>query len=315
MEIKTWPDLPFWDDVVAQSPEATFYHTPLWHTIVADSFRSFSIATRGFVFEDGTRAVLPFVRTKSETFFKGKQRLKSSVCGGYGGIVSNKKLSRDQQARIYHYVTSSKASISIDCNPFSDYTLPDFFQKKKDFAHVISLDRDEDAIYKTFSRKAKRGLKQAIKMGVTVRAARTESDICAYYTIYQDALRRWGDSAQHEFPEKLFVNMFKDAGDGAKIWIAEKDGKIIAAFTMLYLNRVVTGWHGVALEKYFDCCPNNILHMEIIRDALKNNYSYYDFGPSGGLEGVISFKESFGTERRSFDSGHWKKRWKPGTQA
>ena len=193
MEIKTWPDLPFWEELVEQSPECTFYHTPLWHKIVADSYKSFS--------------------------------------------------------------------------------------------------------------------------GVTVRIARSESDISAYYTIYQDALRRWGDSAQHEFPEKLFVNLFKDAGDGAKIWIAEKDGKIIAAFTMLYLNRIVTGWHGVALEKYFKCCPNNILHMKIIRDALKNNYRYYDFGPSGGLEGVLRFKESFGTERRSFDSGHWKKRWGTAKQA
>jgi hypothetical protein len=309
MEIKTWPDLPFWEELVEQSPESTFYHTPLWHNIVADSFKSFSIATMGFIFEDGTHAVLPFIRTKAGTFLKSKHRLKSSVCGGYGGIISDKKLSQDQQAQIYNHLKQSKASISIDCNPFSDYTLPDFFQKKKDFVHVISLDGDEEAIYKTFSRNAKRGLKQALKQGVIVRTARSESDITAYYTIYRDALRRWGDSAQHVYPEALFINLFQQGGSGVKMWIAEKEEKIIAMITMLYLNRIVTGWHGVALEKYFDCCPNNILHMEIIRDAFKNNYRYYDFGPSGGLEGVISFKESFGTERRSFDSGHWKKRW------
>ncbi|MDP6180709.1 MAG: hypothetical protein QGG48_12535, partial [Desulfatiglandales bacterium] len=196
MEIKTWPDLPFWEELVEHSPESTFYHTPLWHNIVADSFKSFSIATLGFIFEDGTHAVLPLIRTKTGTFLKSKHRLKSSVCGGYGGIISDKKLSTDRQDSIYQYAASSKASISIDCNPFSDYTLPDFFQKKKDFAHVISLDGDEEAIYKAFSRNAKRGLKQASKMDVTVRTARSESDITAYYTIYRDALRRWGDSAQ-----------------------------------------------------------------------------------------------------------------------
>jgi len=89
-------------------------------------------------------------------------------------------------------------------------------------------------------------------------------------------------------------------------YLAEKENKVIAVLTLVYWNGMVHGFHAAALEEYFDCCPNNILHMEAIRDAINNNYRYYDFGASGEMEGVIRFKESMGAERREFTAGHWK---------
>jgi lipid II:glycine glycyltransferase (peptidoglycan interpeptide bridge formation enzyme) len=104
------------------------------------------------------------------------------------------------------------------------------------------------------------------------------------------------------------LNIFRDAGDALKIWVAEKNGKIIAVLTVFYWNNLVTPFHTASLKDYFDCCPNNILHMEVIKDAINKNYRYYDFGPSGGEDGVVQFKQSFRAEKLFLVSGYWKPR-------
>ena len=306
MDILDWPDIPFWEDLVSRDATSTFYHTPLWHEIVVKTFKNYRNASKGFVFSDGTRAVFPFIQVKPGGFWGGSRRLKSSICGGYGGIISDRILSAEQQAHIYNYITSIKASIAIECNPFAAYTLPDPFSRKRDFVHFIALEKGEDSVYKKLSRGAKRSLNRADEKGVVVRRIKTQDELKSYFKVYRSNLKRWGDATRVTFPEKIFKTMFHNGGDAVKIWAAEKENKVIAVLTLVYWNGMVHGFHAAALKEYFDCCPNNILHMVAIRDAIKNNYRYYDFGASGEMEGVIRFKESMGAERREFTAGHWK---------
>ena len=315
MDVTQWHEVSSWQPLTENSTEATFFHTPAWHEIIVRTYPPYEIATRQYIFEDGTRAVVPFIQTKQGGFLKGKARLKSSVWGGYGGIISEKNLSPDQQNLIYENLLGLKASISIDSNPFSGYTLPDSFIVKDDFTHIFPLNQPEENLLQSLSRGAKSNLNQAIKKGVTVRTAETENDIASYYSMYQDTLKRWGEATLFSYSEDLFFTIFKDAGDRAQFWLAEIDGKIIAGVLIFYWNKVVSYWHGASLKDYFSYYPNNMLHMEIAKDAAKKNYSYYDFGPSGGQQGVVRFKESFGTVRHSFDSGHWKKKWGTSKQA
>jgi lipid II:glycine glycyltransferase (peptidoglycan interpeptide bridge formation enzyme) len=310
MKIKIWPDIPFWDELVKKSLESTFFHTCLWHDIVAQTYRDYSIASRGFEFDDGSRAIFPLIQTKGGGMLKGKGRLKSSVFGGYGGIIAERSLSEPEQHAIYAHLLSLKASISVDGNPFSTYSIPETFTLKKDFTHVFLLNTTEEDLYKRLSRGAKSNLNQAQKKGVSIRTARSEQDVSAYFGIYQNTLKRWGEATLFTYPEELFQHLFRRGGAAAKLWLAEKDGSIIAGAIIFCWNRVVSYWHGASLKDYFDCYPNNLLHMEIIKDALQKGYSYYDFGPSGGQQGVVRFKQSFGAEQFDFSSGHWKYRWK-----
>ncbi len=309
MNIRLWPDVPFWEELVENSPESTFFHSRLWHEIVTRTYRTYSIATRGFEFADGGRAVFPFIQTKEGGILKGKGRLKSSVFGGYGGIIADRRLTEQEQQAIYAHLLSLKASISVDGNPFSPYTVPQTFTVKHDFTHVVALNSTEDQIYKRLSRGAKSNLNQARKKGVTIRTAHTEHDVARYGEVYHNTLKRWGEAALFTYPETLFQNILKQAGAAAKLWLAEKEGIIIAGAMIFYWNRIASYWHGASLQEYFDCYPNNLLHMEIIKDARRRGYSFYDFGPSGGQQGVVRFKQSFGAERLEFLSGHWKFRW------
>jgi hypothetical protein len=308
MKIKNFPDVNSWEQVALTSPETTFFHTPLWHKIVVKTYKHYRIATKEFTFDDGTRALIPFIQTKKGGLFKGKERLKSSVFNMYGGIISDKTLSTVQQNQIFNYLISLKANISIMGNPFSDYKLPMSFNCKEDFTDVIALDKGEEYIFQRLSRNARKSIRRAIKREVTVRTIQTEEEIKGYYEVYRDTINRWGDATKYIYPQEIFLNIFRDAGDALKIWVAEKNGKMIAVLTVFYWNNLVTPFHTASLKDYFDCCPNNILHMEVIKDAINKNYRYYDFGPSGGEDGVVQFKKSFRAEKLFLVSGYWKPR-------
>jgi lipid II:glycine glycyltransferase (peptidoglycan interpeptide bridge formation enzyme) len=310
MEIKIWPDVSFWNSVVTGTPESTFFHTPLWHDLVVRTYADYAIATRGFIFPGGRKAVFPLIQTREGGLLKGKTRLKSSVFGGYGGIIAEDTLTEAEQGAMYDHLLSLKASISVDGNPFSRYSIPDTFTLKQDFTHVFALDSPEEELYKRLSRGAKSNLSQAKKKGVSVRTAESEEDVLRYFNIYQDTLKRWGDATLFAYPQEFLLNIYRHGGDAARLWVAEKDGTVIAGAIIFYWNQVVSYWHGASLQDYFDCYPNNLLHITIIGDALHRGHRYYDFGPSGGQHGVARFKQSFGAEKYEFFSGHWKYRWR-----
>jgi lipid II:glycine glycyltransferase (peptidoglycan interpeptide bridge formation enzyme) len=120
-----------------------------------------------------------------------------------------------------------------------------------------------------------------------------------YYSVYEDAHRRWGDRATSHYDFELFKNIFEMKSPNIKLWLAKAEQRIIAGALVMYWNRHVVWWHGASLEEYFHYCAANLLNVEIIKNACERGYLYYDFNPSGGHEGVASFKQSFGAERRT----------------
>lgn len=61
-----------------------------------------------------------------------------------------------------------------------------------------------------------------------------------------------------------------------------------------YAKSHVVYWRGAAYSDYFELRPVNLLMYEAIKHACENGYSWFDFNPSGGHEGVKAFKKSFG---------------------
>lgn len=309
MDIIDSVDLASWERFLEGNPQASFYHTPHWHKIVIQTFPHFTPATKKFVFDNGTSALVPLLKTEKGLLFKKKLRLKSGVLGVEGGIVANRPLSPDQENRIYTHLTDTRASVTIITNPYAGYTLPDYFKIENDFTLVVPLPDADQPPTVNFSRGAKSNLKQALKKGLTVRKAKTARDIDAYYAIYQDTLKRWGDRVLFVYPEKIFHEIFKLPEELMKIWLVEHNGKIIAGAIIFYFNDIASYWHASSLQDYFTCYPNNLLQTEIIKDAAQK-HKLYDMGRSGSQKGVEQFKKSLGAETFPLLHGVWKYRWK-----
>lgn len=138
-------------------------------------------------------------------------------------------------------------------------------------------------------------MKQARRGGVTVRLADGVDDWRAYYGAYEDSVRRWGDSTSTVYRWPLFERLAQSDSGSVRLWLAVHGGQVVAGSLCFYAKRHVVYWHGAAHSESFKMRPVNLLIYEAVREACAEGYRWFDFNPSGGLEGVRAFKKSFGT--------------------
>ena len=76
-----------WNQVCESCTYATFFHTPVWAELVVKAFKNLRIATKAYLFDDGTMAVLPLVEHRAglKGFFKTYESMFPRV---YGGIIA-----------------------------------------------------------------------------------------------------------------------------------------------------------------------------------------------------------------------------------
>jgi len=307
MKVIENPSMEFWEEVVTRCEGATFYHSPLWSKLLAETYSHYKVLAKGFLFDDGSKAFLPLLGYKRGSFFKKTTRLKSMGFGSYGGLVATGNWNEDKNEQVYNWLKSSGASIYIDGNPFYTYDLPTCFSRKQRSTYALRLNTSIDDIWKRFSSGHRKSIKKADRMGVTVRKAVSYNDYRAYLAVYEDTLKRWGEKTIITFPHDMLLRLLQPRHDTVTLWLAILEGKVIAGVIMFYWNVICCGWHGCSLTDFSGYHPNNLLHWHMIQDALGRHYQLYDFGPSGEEQkGVADFKRHFGAEQFLFTRGRVK---------
>ncbi|MDP8247766.1 MAG: GNAT family N-acetyltransferase [Candidatus Tritonobacter lacicola] len=296
-----------WTEIVRGCSYATFFHTCEWAKVIEDTFDQYKVATKLFVFPDGTEVILPLISSRAGPGGLLKA-YRSMVPGVYGNLVSVREISPDKVDRIFKRLLKlNVASISIVDNPFTDYAMPDYFEEKPMFTQILRLRDGFEPLWKNFTKGHRSSAKKAQKMGVTVNIAGSLEDYREYFRIYQDSVKRWGERATSNYPYRLFKNIYNMQSPGVRLWLAKINGKTISGALVFYHNKHVVWWHGATLGEYFRYCPANLLQTEIIKDSCRRSYEIYDFNPSGGHGGVVKFKRSFGSQTIDmtlYKSGH-----------
>jgi hypothetical protein len=308
MKVIENPSIEFWEKVATQCEGATFYHSPLWSKVLTETYSHYKILSKGFLFDDGSKAILPLLGYKRGSFFKKTTRLKSMGFGSYGGLVASGNWSDEKSEQVFSWLQERSASVYVDGNPFFACNLPECFSKQQKSTYALRLNKSIEEIWKGFSSGHRKSIKKATRMGVTVRKAISLDDYRAYLAVYEDTLKRWGDKTIITFPRQLMLKLLAQKQESVTLWLAVLDGKVIAGVIMFYWNALCFGWHGCSLTDYSSYHPNNLLHWNMIQDALERNVQLYDFGPSGEEQkGVEDFKRHFGAEQFLFTKGKLKR--------
>ncbi|MDW8145851.1 MAG: GNAT family N-acetyltransferase [Roseiflexaceae bacterium] len=308
MKVIDHPSRELWSQVVAESPYATFFHTPTWADILVATYPDLHIATKAFVLDDGEIAIVPIAgHVERNRFFRWYE---SMFPGGYGGPVAKRLLTGEEVFLISKRLIDPKVSFfHIMGNPFFEtgerFYLPQGYVHSNQYTHVLRLDEGHEKVIRNFVPEKRRYFRKAIKMGVQVWVAETNQEYQQYFEVYLDTIRRWGEKTLISYPYELFDSMYKQKSPSIKLWIARVDNNVIAGKIVFYHNQRAFYWHGAALQSYLNHHPGPLLMTEIIRDACQNGIRYLDLGPSGGLPGVEHYKESFGAEKRFFGSYFW----------
>lgn len=294
----------FWWNVARQCEYATFYHTPLWRDIALHSFPvQYQDATFGGILANRTRVVFPIIATRTIGPFRW---LHSTFENCYGGFIADGPVNDDEAAELYQHACriSTYTLYTID-NPF-DAPLPEPVQSMlqevyTEPTYLVHLDADFDAIMARFSRARRTAYRRGLKKGVEVRQMRSLDEMVIYYGSYRDAIERWGEATGYGYPWHMFEQIYylsQAYPEQIKIWIMIVNKQIAGGRMIFYWNKVASLWHGASHRDFLEYDVMPVGDTEIIRDALDHGYRYFDFNTSGNKEGVMTYKERFGTETR-----------------
>ena len=282
-----------WDQAWLASAAATFSMSRDWADLwVSLSDGSLAPMATLLSFSDGGKAVLPLVQFRQ---YKGLLRgYEMCAAGGYGSPLSIKPLTDEHHLLILEYLQSLR-DVAWMTSPIDERaSLYVTGGAKRNETHVLQLNGSISDIQRRWSKGARAAFKQALRAGVSVRLAAAPEDWKAYFSIYQDSRRRWGVRATSNHQPALFDKLCNLEPTKAKLWLAEWEGEVVAGALCLYGNTHIAYWHGAALESAFEARPVNALMAAAIEHGSSAGYRWFDFGFSGGHEGVAAFKRGFG---------------------
>ncbi len=281
-----------WDNIWRDCDYATYFHSREW----AEIWKRY---TKGTItpdpvcvnFSDHKTALIPFSRCKRLNGLLTKYL--SSPAGTFGGWISTDALTPDHITALAGYILEKKFLL-WRINPY-DRSLSALNLRKTtaDETQAIDLNAGFDAIVKKWSKGHKAAVTQARRYGVTVEKANKPQDWEAYFHIYRKSLKRWGEKSGYHW--HLFQHMMEINSPHISLFLAKYQEKYIAGALCLYAKTHVVYWHGAALSETFHLRPVNLIIAEAIHEACDNGFSWFDFNPSGGHQGVKNFKKGFGT--------------------
>ena len=284
-----------WDLAWQTCDQSTYSQSRAWAKLWIDQSQGFlKSSTLKAEFTDGQTAILPLA-TGSQ--YKGLAKFHVTPAGGgYGGWLSCNPLS-DSHKELLLSTILKMGSISWLSNPFDKFSIENTTHLGSvDDTYLLNLDAGIEKIFKSWTKGHKSATQQARKSGIHICEALSEDDWRSYFRVYQDSLRRWGHKATSNYPWSVFERLFSFKDKSIKLWIAKHDDDVVAGALCLYSKHHVSYWHGAVLESSMPFRPVNLLMYSILQNACMSGFRWFDFGLSGGHEGVSSFKRSFGAQ-------------------
>lgn len=161
-----------------------------------------------------------------------------------------------------------------------------------------------DEVQKNFSSNHKRNLKKSTSFNFEFKLITSDDEIEAAYECFTQNAKQKG------YPLRTYEsikNTLKEyiIKDFAKIGVCVYNEKIVGAIYVMKCGNRLIYLNGGVMKEYQDLPVSVYMHNEIIKYSIENQYKCYDVSV-GGSEGVIRFKEGFGSTLISFkDTRYW----------
>lgn len=157
--------------------------------------------------------------------------------------------------------------------------------------------KTEADLLRGFNQLWRRNIKRADKAGVAVRRG-TRADLAAFHPVYVQTADRDGFLPR---PLSYFQGMWDalnaEQPDRMSVYLAEHDGRVLAATTMVRVGTHVWYSYGASSNHGREVRPSNAIQWRMITDSLASGAAVYDLrgisdtiDPDDPLFGLIQFK-------------------------
>jgi len=174
---------------------------------------------------------------------------------------------------------------------------------------ILTLDitKPEEQLLAEMKSKTRYNIRLAEKKGVSLRITNSyettnNRDIEEFLKLVKVTAKR-DKITPH--PENYYRKMFETIpGDILKLYVAEYEGKIIAANIMIFYGNTATYFHGASNNEYRSVMAPHLLQWRAIQNAKKAGFTRYDLGGvklcnmqcagcNNDWSGITRFKTSF----------------------
>ncbi|MFA6525517.1 MAG: peptidoglycan bridge formation glycyltransferase FemA/FemB family protein [Patescibacteria group bacterium] len=165
---------------------------------------------------------------------------------------------------------------------------------------VLDITKNETELLSAMKQKTRYNIHLAEKKELLIRTSREAKDVEIFFNLAQDTAKRNGINTHSK---NYYLAMMDSLSEHTMIdlYLAEFEGKTVAANLMIYFGETVTYLHGGSNSEYRHLMAPYLLHWEAIKDAKKDGYSMYDFGGVSDendnahkWSGISRFKRGFG---------------------
>ncbi len=144
---------------------------------------------------------------------------------------------------------------------------------------VIDITKNEEELLSEMSQKTRYNIKLAQKRGISLRTTNkyeNTNDILEFIRLVKATAKRKGISFHAEdYYRKMFENLPENM---LKLYVAEYNGKIIAANIVVFYRDTATYLHGATDDEYRNVMAPYLLQWRAILDAKKTGCKFYDLG-------------------------------------
>jgi len=281
-----------WDNFIAKTKDATFFHQIGWKNMVEKVYGNRLTAIYLIAKDRGkVRGVLPLFLCNNWPFGRKLISVPLASCGG-----------TCTDSEIAEVMLTDKA-IELAKTFDVDYLeLRNIDERKRNFVTnkayltlVLDLDPAPENLWSGFRETTRRYIRKAMRNNLEITI--TSDDIDDFYNIYSQSQRNLGTPVQSY---RWIRSVFLDFPGHHAIARVRYQGKTIAAIFLRKFRDQMIYVLGASLLEYRYLYPNYILFWEILQDACKRGFKQFDFGRSLQDSGSYFFKIGWGATPKQF---------------
>lgn len=273
-----------WDEFVAKSAEATFFHRSGWKTVLENAF-----GHRGYFLyaerDEKIEGILPLGHNKSVLF--GNVLVSTPFCV-YGGVVAE---NQEAASALRQAACDLAHSLKVDALELRNLKSSNEGWAEKNLYSTFrkSIDADPEVNMKAIPSKQRTMVRKGIKNGLV-------SEVGDYwdraYRVYSESVRNLGTPV---FSKKYFKTLKHVFGDDCGVMMISHQGKDVAGVVSFYFRDEVLPYYGgsVAAARSIKGV-NDFMYWELMRRSAEQGIKVFDFGRSKNGTGPYKFKKHWG---------------------
>lgn len=284
-----------WDEFVFAQPQGTFFHRVAWQSVIRDSFNHtphYLLAERDGAIE----GVLPLVHVKTRLF--GNALISNPFCV-YGGPLSGNSetisaltdaaitLTRQLRATYCEFRSRDAVVKGLTASP----PLYETFRKR--------LPTNEDAVLKAIPRKqravVRKGIERKLKSGLSAK-------VDGFFRLYAESVRNLGTPM---FPKRFFRSLFDHFPRHTEILTIFEDDKPLCGVLSFKFRDEILPYYAGGGAAARGRGGHDFMYWEVMRHAVGEGLTMFDFGRSKIGTGAHSFKKNWGFDAFPLHYSHY----------